>query len=655
MTTAQGGLLVAILATLFVPGLLLGLSAGLRGWLLLGASPVLTYGLIGIVAPILPMVFGRWSLAGFGLSVALGCALVFGIRLVARPWTGTLRTSDALVAQWRPVHHAGVATALLFTALLGMFVVGQATTGFTAVHQFWDAILHANATRFIFETGRSAPTDLVAITPSKPPLYYPNAFHVHLATVLALNDGPVVDLLNLREGVTAAVFGLAMVALLRQSGSRPALVAAVAAICAAFSLFPYDLGYFGPLWPFSAAVAVLPGFLALFITSLRRPHPAIVAVTGVAMLGLAAIHPSVAVAAAVFGMAFVAQRWITLRRFPLPDLAVLAVFGIAAAVLVLPMMIGVRRNSTYFEVDWPVIGNPGSALGQLLFLNHDSPFPQWWLVAAMAAGLLAIRHLVNLFWWLAGGVVFTVLYVMAAAYEGPLVALVTGPWWNDRWRFLALVAPVLIVVAGHGIVFIRDQALLRLPASRHSSLVWRCAALFAVIALLGVLSDGMYRDHNVRRVAAAYTDGPMLSGEERAALTELTRMVPAGATVMNDPNDGSPWMWALNGLHPVFGQAIPPGTIEKTVDADRALLYSRFDQVDTDPAVRDAVRRLHIKYVFVGAGFASPTSSRAPGLDHLDQVSSLDKVYGNDAAAIYRVGPASAVPPEASLILGGGA
>src|SRR5262249_45588589 len=150
----------------FVPGLVLGISAGLRGWLLLGSSPLLTYGLIGIAAPILPTVFGRWSLAAFGLAVAICCALVLGIRLVSRRWTDP--ASDMLPARWIPVQHAAVPGALLFTALLGMFVVSRATVGFTAIHQFWDAIFHANATRFIADTGRSAPSDLVAITPNKP-------------------------------------------------------------------------------------------------------------------------------------------------------------------------------------------------------------------------------------------------------------------------------------------------------------------------------------------------------------------------------------------------------------------------------------------------------------------------------------------------------
>lgn len=654
MTITQGGMFAILLATLLVPGLAVGAAAGLRGWLLAGTAPLLTYGVIAIAAPIVPPVFGRWSVATFGLSVAAVCVVLFLIRLAARRWTGTMRLPDALTTRWLWPHHAGVAAALIFTAALGMFVVSRATMGFTAVHQFWDAIFHANVTRFIVDTGRSAPGDLAEITPTKLPFYYPNAFHVQLATALMIDDGPMVDLLNLRAGITAGLFGLAMVALVRQVTGRPALAAAVGALCAAFSVFPSDLAYFGPLWPFSAGVAALPAFLALFVAMIRRPHPAMVAVTSLAMLGVAAIHLSVALAAGVFGAAFLVQRWLSLRRVPLRDLAVLAVPSVIAVIAVLPTMLVANRNASVQAIDWPVISNPGSALGMLLFLDHDSRYPQWWLVAAMAAGVLAIRQLTELSWWLAGGVVFSALYVMAAAYEGPLVALLTGPWWNDRWRFLALVAPVLITLAGNGLVFVRDFVLQRLqglqrlqwlPGPLRSGVVWRGAALFAVVALLGVLSNGMYREHNVQRIAAAYTDGPTLSGQEQAALAELARLVPTGATVMNDPDDGSAWMWALYGIRPVYGQPLIVDAVGRNVDADRVLLYDRFDQLDTDSRVRDTVRRLRIQYVFIGAGFTCPTCPRAPGMDALDLVHGLDKVFSNNAASIYRVGLDSQTGP----------
>lgn len=641
MTIAQTGTLALLLATLLLPGLATGLAAGLRGWLLLGSAPLLTYGVIAVGAPIAPSAFGGWSIPVFLLFTAVTCVVLLAVRLLApRVLGGRFAFADTEDATppWQPVHHVGVGLMVLATAALGLYVVSRATDGFTAVHQFWDAIFHANSIRFIADTGNSSPNALGAIRPDAGALYYPNGFHVQLASVLMIDDARLVDLLDLRAGITAGVFALSMVALVRGSSGRPALAAAVAALCGAFSTFPYDLAYFGPIWPFSAAVAALPAFMALFVEVLRRPRPAVLLLTCTAMLGLSVTHLSVAVAAAVFGAAYVVQRWWTARRVRVRDLGVLGALGALAVVAVLPVMIQAGRGAPAAAVDWPIITTPGGALGILLFLNHDGPYPQWWLVAAMVLGLFALGALRELGWWFAGTGVFVVLFVMAAAYEGPLVALLTGPWWNDRWRFLALVAPGLILLGANGLVWARDQVL-RLPVPTPGPVVWRRgAALVVVVGLLAVLSNGMYRSHNIARVAGAYTDGPTVSHDERAALAELAGLAPAGTLVMNDPNDGSAWMWALYDVRPVFGHAIPPGTAETVVDADRTLLYERFDELDTDEDVREAVRRLRIEYVFVGDGYASPTSDRIAGLDELDEVADLDEVFGNDQARIYRVG-----------------
>jgi hypothetical protein len=646
VSTAQGITLVVLLLTLFLPGLAVGAAAGLRGWLLAATAPLLTYGVISIAAPVLPAVFGRWTAWGFAVAVAVVCAVLYGVRFVVRRRWGTDddaprwlgRPVDAApLVTWSPVQHAGVAAVLACTAALGLFVVSRATDQFTAVHQFWDAIFHANATRYIADTGLSAPVDLYVIRPDNPVnFFYPNTFHVQLATVLMIDSGPVVDLLNLRAGITAGVFALSMVALVRRVVGRPALAVAVAVVCGAFSTFPYDLAYFGPIWPFSAALSLLPAFLALFVEMVERPRPEIVLVGSLGMLGLAAAHLSIGLAAAVFGVAFLVQRWWVLRRVPARDIAVLAVPGVVGCVMVLPVALTASEVAGGQAVDWPIINTPGGALGTLLFLNHDTAYPQWWLVFPLLLGLAAVRLLKPIGWWLAGGAVFTVLFTLAASYEGRLVALLTDPWWNDRWRFLALVAPTLILLAGNGLVFARDQ-LLRLPRVPGSFVV-RAVALTGVMAALVVLSHGLYYGHNAQRISNAYTDGPTLSRQEQAALDELATLVPGGTLVMNDSNDGSAWMWALHDLRPVYGHAIPPGAVESLVDSDRALLYERFDELDTDEDVRAAVRRLDIGFVFIGDGFASPTSSRAPGLEDLDDVADLELVYSNDQARIYRLG-----------------
>jgi uncharacterized protein DUF6541 len=291
------------------------------------------------------------------------------------------------------------------------------------------------------------------------------------------------------------------------------------------------------------------------------------------------------------------------------------------------------------DVSWPIIAPAGQALGALLFLNFVSA-PQWWLVLAALIGLVAIRTLAGLRWLMLGGAVFAVLFVMAASYKGWLVSLLTNPWWNDAWRFAGLAAIAQVVLIGHGIVVARDGVLGWLARKRPQAtgaMRVRGATLVAVGLVIAAASGGLYMRPNARAIHNAYGNGPTVTGNERDAMAQLRTIVPPGATVMNDPGDGSPWMWALDGVRPVFAYPFAGSAEYPVIGPDRVMLFEKFDELDSNEKVRDIVRSSNIQFVYIGAGFASPTSTRAPGLTGLDGVRSLRLVYENSDARVYRV------------------
>ena len=164
------------------------------------------------------------------------------------------------------------------------------------------------------------------------------------------------------------------------------------------------------------------------------------------------------------------------------------------------------------------------------------------------------------------------------------------------------------------------------------------AAVGLVALLVIIATKGLYVSRNSERLAQAFSDGPVVSHTMEAGMQELARRAQAGSLVMNDPFDGSPWMWSLAGAHPVFGHAlILPGDAVPA-GQQRMLLYNAFDRLDTDRAVQAAVRDLNIRYVFVSQGQivgAKPTP--IPGLRGLDQVKSLKPVWRNSQTVIYAV------------------
>jgi hypothetical protein len=259
-----------------------------------------------------------------------------------------------------------------------------------------------------------------------------------------------------------------------------------------------------------------------------------------------------------------------------------------------------------------------------------------------------VRRLAAASWWLISSAVFAVLLVLAGSYEGSLVATLTGPWWNDRFRFSALAVLGMAVLCAHGLVVVAEgvDALarrVRIPSLERRPVI----ALVLVVAVFGVLTAGFYAGYNRERMQKKYAlgTGDSVTPAELVAMDRLAELVGPGQTVMNDPDDGSAWMWALHGIRPMFGQAIvtpvrPP--LEPEVDE----AINHFNCLDSSNRIRQIVDEFDIHYVYVGNGFIFPDMHRVKGLEALSHVRSLQLVFENSGARIYEVVPQALIPRQ---------
>ena len=187
-----------------------------------------------------------------------------------------------------------------------------------------------------------------------------------------------------------------------------------------------------------------------------------------------------------------------------------------------------------------------------------------------------------------------------------MVADLTSPWWNDRWRFAAIAVLAFAPLAAHGlhVLAVAADALLRRVLGRRYARRRRChdpgerrhgrrhrggrlrtgrragtrdrvPALAALgLAAIFVLSSGLYMNANTARTAVAYQDPGQLDTREVKAMRWLSEQPDIDGQVMNDPNDGSPYMLALFGVDPVFGHILNPGTApgetQQTAGSSRA-------------------------------------------------------------------------------------
>ncbi|MGZ4539576.1 MAG: DUF6541 family protein [Blastococcus sp.] len=643
---------VLCLLVLFLPGLVIGRAAGLRVSVALPVAPLLTYGVTTATATVASYVRFPWNPLTLVLVTVAVTLMIAGARsLRARrlpPWRSLVRRPR--VPSWQ--------TCLVTGGVLagGVLSAGVLLAGFgrlDAPNQDYDNIFHANAVRLISDSGDIAPAAMRRIGDwESNSFYYPNTFHALAALVRDLTGASVFEVLNSEAMIVCLVAGLGLVALLVRLRAPLAVVVCTPVLLAGFASFPYDVLWRGPLLPYAAGVAVIPAFVLLLDVALTSRRPIVVVLAGVGAAGLLGLHPSAALSAALFAGCCLVRRWWISARTLGADLLILVSLSAVTLLLAFPALIGaVTTGADGPQVNWLAVESPGQAAGDLFLLNHDAPGPQYWLAGLLVVGLIAVHRAQYLWGWLGGAALSFALFVLAAASDGPLAEFLTRPWWNDRWRFAALAVLGFAPLAAHGLLTLAQfaqRALTRWPSDalrgRLSGRTVTGALVAVGLALVAVLSGGLYASSNTTRMSSSYQHQRTLDSAEITSMQWLRRH-SSGGTIMNEANDGSAYLLAVAGLHPLFGRVVEPASIP-AMGRTQQLLLEHFNCLDSDPAVRRAIERLQIRYVFLGSGHVRDYLRRLPGLLGLNTSPSLRVIHSVPGVSIYQVAltPASTAP-----------
>ncbi|SDC05942.1 hypothetical protein SAMN05660690_0382 [Geodermatophilus telluris] len=635
---------LAGLLVLTVPGLVVAVLAGLRPGTSVAVAPLLTYGMVtatATAASYVPLPWEPWTLV---LVTVVTGAVVVGLRAVTRRDL-PLRRRVELVRPSRPGWRDWVVVGgVLAGGGLAAAVFRVGFGGLDDLNQDWDAVFHGNALRLIADSGDIAPSAMARINDwETTDFYYPNTYHALGATIRDLTGASVFEVLNSQTMLVCLVAGMGLAGLLHRFGAPLAVTAVTPVLLAGFAPFPYDVLWRGPLLPYAIGVALIPAFVLLLdavLADRRAATTLLVALGGAGLLGL---HPSTALSAALFVVVYLVARWWSAPSTLRGDLLVLLGGGAAALLLAVPAVLGaVATNERAVDIDWPAVESPGQAVGDLLFLNHSAPAPQYWLAALVVVGLLTITRARWVWAWAGGAAIGFALFVASAASDNELVADLTRPWWNDRWRFAALAVLGMAPLAAHGLDALAAgalRALRRLPGAgrvRLSPQVAGSALVAAGLLLVVLASNGLYADRNAERVAENHQNDHTLDADEIDAMQWLADH-STGGTVMNDPNDGSAYLSAEAGLRPLFGHVVNPAFISREMGPTQQLLLSHFNCLDSDPEVRAAIDDLDIRYVFLGNGFMRDWMTRMPGLRGIDASPSLRLVHREPGVRVFEV------------------
>ncbi|WP_216213456.1 DUF6541 family protein [Amycolatopsis aidingensis] len=632
-----------VLLAFWLPGLAVGAAIRLRGWTLAAAAPALTFGIVAVGILVLGKLGITWNLLNLALWAAVVALLLGAISYLLyrrRPDRGEQdqprsRTDHLLIG-------AGVLAGMAVGAVAFLRGIG----GLGRISQEWDASFHANAVRWIAETGSALPSNLgtIANQPDNAGYFYPDAYHALLAPLFGMAGLDVPQLLNIAALAVVLAWPLGVAALTAAWRMPPLAVAGAAAISTWFTAFPYDSLARGPLWPYVAGVALIPAVLAIARHLLVPRGLAGPMGIALAVAGLVGLHTSLAFVVTPYLLLIlvaVLVGWESIQwRRAAPGLVATVLLGVAlAAPVVLPAL---TSASGVTDATWKSEATVSEGFGQMVTFSPMAHFPQWWIgLPALAGVFLLVKHR-RMMWMVGAYLLFGGLFAATVSLETDLIHTLTGPFYNDHWRIAALVPLAGAVAFGQFLDSSANTVTGKL-ASWRSGLDRPAVPVAVAVAIglvLGLLGNGGYIGRNDSWLAEIYTDGPTVSGDERAAYEWLAERVGPDEPVMNDSDDGSVWMYALAGVRPVIWTYYGA---EKGSDA--WYLANNLNELGTDARVRQALNDLGVRYVLLGKGFVRDSKERAESMTGLAGSEQFTEVYRNPGAVVYAIeGQQDAVP-----------
>lgn len=575
-------LLLFAVVLAFGPGYAMGWALRVPVRLRVFYAPLLTFALVGVSAIVLGKTGIPWSLISFVPVAAVMVAAAAGVmHLVGRRWPSAVPDASSEAAE----NWAGNTVPLAWPvigAVLGGFLTLHATEdmvfGPEAFSQTLDNSFHMNAIRWIQEHGDASSLTMGAVSGmNQEPYFYPAGWHdfvylIYSTTGTSIATATIVMILL----VAGIIWPCSLVAMcLSIPHLRRLQALAIPALTCGFFAFPGLLLFWGVLFPNLLGYALLPAFVALLshmIQLLARREYSLVLSLSLTILvglgGLALVHPNAVVSAAVFAVPMLLGGVVqVLRTRGASTREHLVGTGVLVSLIAGCVTAwSVLRPSQEASELWTSIMGEGEAVYQFLFLGLENANPLGGNFApAYLVGFLALWGVGYLLYkrrnlWLIGSwMLVGYMWIIAASVpRGDFRLLMVGPWYTDHFRLAALVVFPSVLLAGIGLggavegLFVRIMH--AIPREKHAKIAPALmgAVMVLVLAVAGLSSRTPAMHDATLEVAKRYQVTPtsdILNQDEMNVINEIPKIVPKGDTIVNNPWDGSAYIYALADRH----------------------------------------------------------------------------------------------------------
>ena len=632
-------------ALLIIPGATIARTAQLTWPVALAIAPPLTYGTVALAILPLGALGVPWNLWTALLALLVVVLVVAGLQALLGRDEDRARQGTAMGVGPAVTVAAGIvlgAALILLAAIVGM-------PHWQSIPSTWDSVWHANAIRFIVETGQASPTHMGELrnVETHAALYYPSAFHALAAIQCQLAGAAPATAYTLNSLAGSVwLFPVSAAALtwhLLRSGDvgqwqTAGSAAAAAALSASFTAVPYvefDTASMPNLVAYGLAVPTM----ILIVSSLRHRDRIPLAV--LALLGVFSVH----ITGGVVTVLLVAGWWLFEGlwrpvRGRLRDVGSLLAVAAPTVALLLPQFVGVLQQAEIIaghEFDTHQ-GKKRALLDAVVqHTRHLNDYPiQNALIALAAIGFVLL--LVRRIWWPAAVwlvLVYAIVHSSApfGGLLGALNATFTNLFYSDPRRLSGVVTLLLAPMAGVALFAAASLAVTGLRRVSPRVGARASHAVTAVILVAVALGMAWHYFPRHRHLIGEKYDQVIIDDRDLQAFAYLATLPGARDTLIGNANtDGTAWMYAVNGLHPLwthydFPQQQGPGY-------HRFIFWAFADDADHDPRVAEAVHALNIRYVITSSpvvrGFVMPD-----GLRSLGESKSWREIYDNGEDHIY--------------------
>ncbi len=641
---------LAALALIFLPGLVVVRSLGGRGLVVLGLVPAVSAAIVGVAA-IVAEASGVTSIA---VAAAVLSAALAGSAVVVRRVVPALRPDP--IAALRARRNARVAAAFwgglgIGTVLLA-WRVSQGLIGPANFSQNFDVVFHLNAVRRAFDGSGSSLTMGSLMGESGILSFYPSAWHDLAGAVAQIVNRSGLEQIPFAVSavdlvVASVVWPLGCVALVRAvAGPRPYALLAAGALAAGSGTFPLRLLDWGVVFPFFYGTALAPGVLAVVVLICRTTREAqrdrlrnAILVLG-ACVGLALAHASVivfvvalALPAALSGL----LDWRRRRRAAgLSTLApTLTMLGVVCFVVVVWYVLRPKNGFGGWDT-------PRTFLQAVLTTAANIPiggFPPVVIVVLLLIGLLGCLLRRQLRWFVASYAVAALLFITVSGVpRSTFRTVLVGPWYEDPFRVAPLLVIVATVAAAVGADLLIRRLVLILHRRRGPAIPAGRARLIAAAILLAALipSSQAIVTRDVSLTERGYRlddESVLITPNELTLLGRLAEEVPSGDVIADNPWDGSALAYAFTGRRVLTQHLL------YSPSADQRIIDEHLRDAASDPDVCSALQRTGVRWVLDFGPYleVNPGTENYPGLDGLDSSSAVTEVDREGDAALYRI------------------